>query len=237
MTATKIDDLVTPVSIPALAGALLGGYPLVMGDGQTFRSAKSFAAALAQLLLESGNGQKNHNFNFGNEKLSAAWEGLYCQFTCDEIFDARMTALARTKGPCGVALWKGGPNNRVILSPPHPWSSFIAFENADQGAARYIEFLSCSDRYKAAWHALLSGDAAAFSHELRRAGYYTADEDVYTKGLVSIATRSLPMCDALLAKETPLFTAEQANNITSLGNLIIADTMWMHDRHHEELAA
>jgi hypothetical protein len=233
--AILIPSRITKVTIPDLARALYTGHSTIMGS--VFPSARAFAAALAQLLLECGNGEKSHDYDFHNEKLSAAWDGLYCQYACTEIFDARMTALAHAKGPCTDVPWKDGPLRLVRLPAEHPWSAFVAFESADEGAARYIEFLSCSDRYRQAWLALRSGDAAAFAHELRRAGYYTADEGQYTAGLVSIASRSLSLCDTILSQETPLFTPEQIATVTSLADLVIADTIWMHDRHHEELAA
>lgn len=205
--------------------------------GAHLPSARAMAAGFAQLCLESGNGQAARDFNFHNEKRSSAWEGAYQQYVCTEIFDARMTALAHEKGPCADRQWKEGPLRLVTLLPPHPWSSFVAFDSANEGAARYIEFLSCSDRYRKAWHALYVGDASAFSHELRAAGYYTADEVQYTSGLVSIANRSLALCDATLAKEAHVLADDEALSIVALGSLIIADTIWNHDRHHEELAA
>ncbi len=235
MGAILIPSVETPTSLPDLANALSGGFNSVLGS--RFPSARAMAAAFAQLCLESGNGLKARDFDFHNEKLSTAWEGKYQQYSCTEIFDARMTALAHARGPCADHQWKNGPLRLVSLAPPHPWSSFVAFDSAEEGAARYIEFLSCSDRYRNAWHALYAGDAKAFAHELRVAGYYTADEDQYTAGLMSIANRSLALCDATLADEPHNLSDAEVASITSLGQLIISDTIWNHDRHHEELAA
>lgn len=232
--ATFIEDKITRVSLAELGAAMFDGHRKVMGSD--FVSASSMAAAFAQLCLESGNGEKAHHFCFHNEKRGADWAGLYTRYECDEIFDARTTAIARGKGLTSVSLWHGGPLYRVYLYPPHPWTEFTAFESAIDGAARYIEFLSCRDRYRDAWHALRTGDAFAFSHELRKAGYYTADEVQYTKGLVSIAKRSLPLCDKILAQEAHELDDDYVANVTAISQATLAHTIWAHDRH-QELAA
>jgi hypothetical protein len=195
MTAQFIDDLLTPVSVDALLLALHGGYVRVMGAATD--KVPCLAALGAQLCLESGNGQLAHRFNWGNRKRPADWDGLFTRFQCDEIFDRQTADRAKTLGPCAVTLWRGGPLYRVVLFPPHPWSEFVAFVTADEGAADYISLLACSDRYRAAWHCAYAGDAAGFSLALGRAKYYTADVEPYTKGLVSIAARILPACERI----------------------------------------
>lgn len=237
MPLELVPSVQTPVSLPQLAKALSGGFPKIMGTGARFPSARAMAGAFAQLCFECGNGQKARDFNFHNEKLSSTWDGKYQQYRCTEIFDARMTALAHRKGPCSDKQWKDGPLRLVTLEPPHPWSSFLAFDSAEAGAARYLKLIACGDRYTRAWHALYHGDWAGFAHELRVAGYYTADEEEYTRGLVSIASRSLSLCDATLAEEELVLSDDDVAQIIGLGQIVIAETIWMHDRHHIELAA
>lgn len=235
MTAQFVDDQVTPVSLPDLALALFSGHRLVMAD--SFTGPESMASAFAQLCLESGNGQKNHHFNFHNEKLSSEWAGLYTAYQCDEILDSDAAAVARMKGHCSVWPWKGGPLQRVVLFEDHPWARFVAFSSATEGAARYIEFLSCRERYAKAWHALRCGDTAEFSRQLKAAGYYTADELSYTSGLVSIAHRSLPLCEQILTEQTAAISDEDVASIQSLVASTISETViWMPDRHQESSA-
>src|SRR5581483_3549948 len=144
-------------------------------------TARTLAVLGAQLCLESGNFERAHCFNWGNWKLPQGWDGYYCQYECDEIFDQATAQRAQEFGPCQVSLWKGGPKWRVVLFPPHPWSSFCAFTDADEGAARYVELLALSARYVTAWHHAILGDPENFSRWLSARGYYTADVDTYTR--------------------------------------------------------
>jgi hypothetical protein len=234
-TPTFVEDRVTPVSLDELHRALASGFEIVLSSA--FPSAEAMACGAAQLRLECGNGAKNHLFNFHNEKLGPDWDGLYTQYRCDELFDAQTTTHAQRLGPTVVSKWKDGPLWRVVLIPPHPWSSFVAFENATEGAARYIEFLSCRERYRKAWHALYSGDVRSFGHELRAAGYFTADEETYTRGLVQLASESLPACRAILAGDTHTFTPEEITNTLALVEATVAETIWNHGRHDEQIVA
>ena len=189
---TLVPDKVTPLSLEDGLDALAAGYRRTMGG--PIDSARTFAALGAQLCLESGNFKKAHCFNWGNHKTPHDWEGLYCQFKCDELFDQHTAQAAINLGPCVVTQWKSGPLQRVILIPPHPWTSFVAFETAEDGTADYVRLLACEDRYRAAWHEAIMGRFDAFSHALHAARYYTAEVLTYTRGLVSIANKLLPAC-------------------------------------------
>jgi len=201
MTGTFIEDLITPVEVNDLMLALHRGYVNVLGAATD--RAQCLAALGAQLCLESGNGQKAHRYNFGNAKRSKDWDGLFTRFRCDELFDLATATQAQRLGPCSVSLWKDGPLRRVVLFPPHPWSEFVAFESAVEGAQKYVELLALRDRYRPAWSRAFAGDAAGFSRELGKAHYYTAEVEAYTKGLVSIAKRILPACERVVVGEFP----------------------------------
>jgi len=249
MVATFISDLETPVEFHELAVFIADGHHEIMGSD--FETPESMACGLAQLGLECGLGKKNHRYDFHNEKKTDDWDGLWTQYKCDEIFDVQTAMRAKRLDPfhCIVSQWKDGPNQRCVLLPPHPWSSFVAFDGdpgdddktrrekaGRRGAGRYIDLLADLDRYSKAWHALRIGDPHAFSHELRAAGYYTADEDVYTAGLVSIATHALPLCSDILKGRSATFTPDAIENIQALSTLALANVIWMPDRH-VELAA
>ena len=236
MPATFIADLETPVEFHDLAVFLVDGHHDAMGED--FETPESMACGLAQLGIECGLGKKNHRYCFHNEKKAEDWAGLWTQYKCDEIFDVQTAIRAKRLDPfhCAVSQWRDGPNQRCVLTPPHPWSSFVAFLSGREGAARYIEFLSCRERYKKAWHAMRTGDPHAFSHELHVAGYMTADEQTYTAGLVSIATHSLSLCSDVLKGKTAVFTRDEIENVQALSTLALENTIWMPDRH-VELAA
>lgn len=234
--ATLVPDQITALSLEELLQALHAGYIEVLGEATD--SAACLAALGAQLALESGRGKHAHCFNWGNEKLPKDWDGLYCQFTCDEIFDPQTAANALRLGAqypmadgsnsAVASLWKGGPLKRVVLHPPHPWSSFVAFESAEKGAVAYVEFLSLKDRYRNAWHFAYVGDAAGFSHALHQAGYYTADEDAYTRGLVSLAKELLPICQRIIAGEDHTITDADRERIMGLVALTVSQS-WAND--------
>lgn len=194
--ATLVADVRTPLSLEDGLHALTGGYTKIMGA--PCESVRELACLGAQLCLESGNFQRAHCFNWGNHKLPHDWDGLYTQFTCDEIFDVATANQARRLGPCSIAPWKNGPKFRVVLYPPHPWSSFVAFDTAEDGAADYVRLLSCKDSYRQAWHEAVMGRPEAFSHALGSAHYYSADAETYTRGVVSIFNRLLPVCARLV---------------------------------------
>jgi len=197
--AILVADQLTPIPLEEGMLSLAGGYKKTMGGNPELASC--LAALGSQLCLESGNFQKGHKYNWGNKKLPADWDGEYCQFKCDELFTKATADIAQNKGPCQISLWKDGPLFRVLLFPPHPWSSFVAYESAEEGCADYVQFLSCNDRYKAAWHAACVGDPVAFSHALGAAHYYTADVDAYTHGLVSIFSHLLPICERIVSDQ------------------------------------
>lgn len=223
MTATFVPDKITPLSVEELLLAAHDGYQIVMGAETD--SAECLAATGAQLCLESGNGQHAHQFNFHNEKRSKDWTGLFTRFKCDEIFDANTAALAQKLGPCVVSPWKGGPRQRVVLLPPHPWTEFVAFETAAQGTARYFEFLSCRERYRRAWKRAFVGDAVGFSLELGAAGYYTADVGAYTAGLASIAKRILPICKRVITGDDYGITGQDREHISAVA-LSLMETVY-----------
>lgn len=196
--AILVPDRKTPIPLEEGGHALLGAYRLVLGG---LPSPRALACLLAQLCLESGNFLKAHCFNWGNKKMPAEWDGLCCQFMCDEIFDAATMKRAQALGPTQVSLWKGGPKWRVVLIPPHPWSTFCAFERAEEGAAEYLKLLVTHERFRAAWRQALAGHPQEFSEALGVADYYTADVALYTHGLVKLFEQLLPLCERLVASE------------------------------------
>jgi hypothetical protein len=67
------------------------------------------------------------------------------------------------------------------------------------GAEDYIKLVSQRSRYKLAWAEVLKGNPKAFSHELRKAGYYTASEAKYTAGVVRLFNEFLRRKNNLLS--------------------------------------
>lgn len=75
--------------------------------------------------------------------------------------------------------WEIVGGKRVVYQPPSPVTWFRAFSSLEEGVQFYFDFLR-NRRYHFAWGAVEQGDPAQFSHLLKMAGYYTADESAYT---------------------------------------------------------
>lgn len=171
-------------------------------------------------------GPSMHCYNFGNVKGAHPRTGLYTMFPCDELLIPPLAkaqikdappaeeAWSRATGACGGSsahLKYIAADGRwcVQFYPPHPQCKFRAFESAEAGAAEQIAFIALDtnpndgkpNRYAQAWReADAHDDPAAFSHELRKAGYYTAPEEQYTRGIVATFKAWLPLAVAYLER-------------------------------------
>lgn len=182
MQATLVTDLLTPCSALDYVRSIRGGLETITGktppDGQV-------AVLTAQSALESGRWRSMHRFNPGNIKASTDYEYLYTQYRCNEVIG-------------GKTEW---------FDPPHPQTSFRAFMDLETGVLDYLRFLSGRARYAAPWAAAIKGDPAAFVHALKMAGYFTASEGPYLKGVVSLFNEYM----RLLAQ--PLAAGEPPNEV------------------------
>lgn len=147
--------------------------------------------ALAQWAHESGRGRACFNWNLGNVKATAKWEGDYCERYCNEVLtqmqanDALARAGTREDGSPDVVLGGSIGVERVVnFYQPNPATRFRAFDTLEAGALDYLDILF--DRFGSAWKCLEDGDADAFAAALRAAKYYTAPEATYAAGLRSL---------------------------------------------------
>lgn len=144
-----------------------------------YPSLESLALLWAQWALETGRGKSIHCYNFGNIKRSGDED--YCMYRCNEILDGKLC-------------W---------FYPPHKQTWFRAYSSSIDGAIDYINFLSQRTRYKKAWLAIQKGDPYLFGHELKMAGYYTADEVQYTKSIASLTKEFKKKSDQILSWTLP----------------------------------
>jgi hypothetical protein len=170
----------TPLTFEEAAAAMrkaltrrLGGRPAL----------PVLALALAKTAFETARWQSIWNHNWGNVKAGETYEGSYCCYACNEVLASGLKWFI----PEGELDKKDGMViGKVWLVPPgHPQTRFRAYAEADEGAARYVEFVS-GGRYRDAWAALLLGDAAGYVHELKLKGYFTADETTYARGVIRL---------------------------------------------------
>ncbi len=165
----------------------------------------TLALAMAKTALESGRwGARPHaykNWNTGNIKCGETYRGMFTCFACDEILPGRGRVWFE---PDGREQDSHGWSQPIIYEVPdgHPQTRFRAYANRFDGCYQYIDFIAQGKRYKAAWQELLRGDATAYVHALKAAGYFTADEAIYRKGVVSLQQEFLEKLDGAPTSET-----------------------------------
>lgn len=141
------------------ATALKVGWRSVFGNEPT---NNQLALIWSQCALETGRFKSIWCYNFGNIKNTAGH--AYYMIRCDEYINGK----------------------HVWLNPPDKGTWFNYYVNSEEGAEAYIRFLSQKKNYAKAWQEVINGDPVAFCHQLKLAHYYTADESLYTKGVVNL---------------------------------------------------
>jgi hypothetical protein len=183
-------------------------------------SNDSLALLWGQSALETARWKAIHCYNYGNIKKRHANPQFnteddghdWCMYRCNELLNGKLC-------------W---------FDPPHPQTHFRAYSTAEEGAEDYINFVANRPRYKKAWQEVMNGDPAAYSHELKVAGYYTASENLYTRGIVSLTNEFKQRADKLLlwapdsaSEVTPssLFTYEEEQNIRGIIGLTLSQSV------------
>ena len=183
MLATWTHDKITQLSfdraVPAMRYALtnaLGSKP----------SDACLALALAKCALETGRWKSCHAWNWGNVKAGEKYAGMYCTFELNEVLAGKVVWFS----PLGRLDGRGG---KVIAEPfddppGHPQTRMRAHENEFAGADAYVDFMvnGSNGRFKPAFERMKAGDAAGMVHLMAQAGYFTAPESDYERGVASI---------------------------------------------------
>lgn len=195
MTETCRPDKLTPCSLPELYAALSGAWSSL--DGAPGRA--SILLLEAHWALETAFGHACHWYNLGNKKHVPGDGHNYTQFACGEELPAGTVTAGPTVQIVATYTKKDGVTyDSVRFLPPHPACNFVAFDSLDDGATDYL--LGLRGRFRNAWPSVLAGDVAGFCHALKVAGYYTADEALYTAGV----ERCYRQIDALVPIEVPV---------------------------------
>jgi len=182
----------TVVTPSEVADALVDAWRLRFGKDPR---RESLLVLLAQWAFETGRGKSMWNYNMGNQKGKPdGSDGCsWTFFACNELLPVKQAnALFAKAGPRR----DGGPGNNVAITatkgdtatvwfyPDHPACCFRAYRTLQGGAVDYLKLLH--KRFASAWPAVEAGDPAQFSKLLKAARYYTAEEEHYTRSLVSI---------------------------------------------------
>lgn len=184
MSAIWTHARLTPLSFGEASSSLAAALRSNLGKAP---SRQALALACAKSALETGRWKSIWNFNFGNVKAGDKYVGNYCCFELNEVLHEDGKDVVVWFSPRGRLDGKGG---KVVAEPfedppGHPQTRMRAHANQFDGAFAYADFVA-GGRYAAAWQRLLVGDAVGYVHALKLAGYFTAPEADYTKGVVSL---------------------------------------------------
>jgi hypothetical protein len=187
MLARYVASKKTQLSFEAAASAMSLALASVLGERP---STAVLALALGKTALETGRWSSCWNGNWGNVKASEKYDGLYTCIVLNEVLGGKVEWFAPegrlTGNPAKGGVHAGDPTDVGRGVPPgHPQTRMRAFTSAADGALDYVRFVA-SGRYKAAWELLLAGDAEGYVRALKAAGYFTADEVTYAKGVISL---------------------------------------------------
>ena len=172
----------------------------------------------AQWAIETGWGQKCHCYNVGNAKGRVGGVYDWTFFKCGEEL-ARATARAEARRDGRVVIQReyvlgGRDYASVVVLPEHPWCCFRAFESLVDGVADHLQLLH--RRFGDAFTAAVAGDARAFCSCLKRAGYYTASVEQYTRGLTGCLPRVREAASRIDWAECPCLTEGQIRRVEGI---------------------
>jgi hypothetical protein len=180
--ATYVHPRTTPYTFEEAAEAMRAALTAYLGGKPR---DEVLALALAKSALETGRWRSIWCHNFGNQKAGPEYVGMFTCITLNEVLAGEVvwfTPEGQLRGTPGSAV----VGQRWPVPPGHPQTRMRAYANRYDGAYAYVDFVSSQRRYTAAWHALLAGEPVTYVSELKRAGYFTADELPYRKAVVSL---------------------------------------------------
>lgn len=185
MIGTYVPDLITPYEPGPLAAGLRAACMALPAVGRD-PGDEAITILMAQIALETGRGRACHRGNLGNLKATETYTGHYTCFRCNEIIKNKVE-------------WFSPGTGGFTVPPGHPQTRFRAYvdENGEPAIAHAtneeIAFLAARKRYAKAWLQALAGDPVAYVHELKLAGYFTASEALYRKGVVALCDTYRPI--------------------------------------------
>jgi flagellum-specific peptidoglycan hydrolase FlgJ len=141
----------------------------------------------AQSALETGHWKSICNYNLGGSKKHGGCDFTY--FTTTERFkrDKADKYLAASKPGSEVTLVSENADSTKTLkfAGKQSMNCFASWETLDDAAKAQLQLLF--SRYPRALEAAKRHDTTAYVHELKKGGYFTADEETYRKTVDSIA--------------------------------------------------
>ena len=167
---------------------------------------------LSHWALETGWGKSMWCYNVGNAKAKPGGSYDWCFFRCNEIIDVRLAETMAERDPEHVQITKRYKNGRCItwFEPKHRWSCFRAFRSLEDGAYDHLKLIV--QKFDKAWPYVVAGNPERYSRALKGMGYYTADEEQYTRVLKAVYNKF----DKIEFPAKPLLTAEERTEAMNL---------------------
>lgn len=140
----------------------------------------------AQSALETGHWKAIMNYNLGGAKKHG--DNDWCYFTTTERFPHAQAdqQLASSKPGAEVTLVRQDETHKTLrFSGKQRMNCFASWEDLDTAARDHLALLF--RRFPKAIDQAKKGDAKAYVRELKKAGYFTASEEEYSKIVDSIA--------------------------------------------------
>lgn len=156
-----LEPIKTPISEQAAITHLICSWKNFYGKQP---SSESLSILWSQTILETGRFKYCYRYNVGNEKSKPKDGYFWTMYKCSEILDGR----------------------EVFFEPPHDQCKFRAFRSAQDGFDHYLKFLAKKSRYKQAMKEIHKGDVVQYTKELKKAGYFTANLNLYLKGMMRL---------------------------------------------------
>lgn len=195
MPGAYVEPKITRYSLEDMEYALRVGLTSVLGKRPT---DECIAVAMAKCRGETANGNAVWNDNLGNIKPGKSWTG---NFTCILLNEVE---LKKERGDTKPRVYWYDPRGELVggrgsalrdapLEVPdgHVQTRMRSFAGRTDAGYQYIDFIFSNPRYHRARDAMIAGNPAAYSHELKLAGYYTAPEADYTKLVMGLYNPSL----------------------------------------------
>ncbi len=161
-----VPNVVTPVSMVDAYHALAKAWPEAR--------RRSLLVLVGQIDVETAGGARIYNWNLGNVRPTAGQLRTYFPSAFEMLDEVPPDAVKATQSLDGK--WK------CDFVPPHPATRFRAFRSLDEGVAEHL--VTLRGRFKAAWPAVVAGDALQFAVILKRQRFYTGPESGYASEMV-----------------------------------------------------
>ena len=197
--ALELEARKTPVDRKEMFQALAVGWSSLFKETP---KKESVLLLLAHWALETGWGRSMWCYNLGNVKAGRSWKGRYCYFKCNEVLSHEAAGRYARGDPDRTKITRIRSDGKSIIwfYPKHACCKFRAFDTLEEGAVDHLTLLKNHKNFSKAWGAVVAGDPELFCIKLRRAGYFTADLDRYTRAV----TRCFYMCkQSLVDVEVP----------------------------------